>query len=151
MDQPPYTSADFHDDVHKQLVSIVTSSLADTKLGWSQVAAFLAAGRALCRDDVRYNGRLALHGVEYRDGELAEADEAYLSLSVRDREDGVEWLSQTYWLSDIALADQDPERLRGAIAAMERSVAKLKQWLADREPPEDAPAADPEQLPLTSE
>lgn len=142
MDQPPYTSADFHNDVHKQLVSTAIATLSDTKLPWSQVAPFLDAGRALCRDDVRLNSRLAVHGVEYEGAALVESDEAYLSLSVRDREDGVEWLSQTYWLSDIALADQDPERVRGAIAAIERSIGKLKEWLAARTP--DAAGTAPE-------
>lgn len=134
MDQPPYTSADFHNDVHKHLVTAATMTLSDTKLAWSQVQPFLEAGRALCRDDLRLNGRVAIHGVEYDGAELVEADEAYLSISVRDRDDGVEWLSQTWWLSDIALADQDPERVRSAIAAIERSAARLRQWLAAREP-----------------
>ena len=133
MDELPYTSADFHNDVHKQLVGVLTAALEDTKLMWPQVQPFLEAGRALCRDDVRLNGRFAIHGMEYSGAELVESDEAFLSMSVRDREDGTEWLSQTYWLSDIALADQDPERVRGAVAAMERTVAKLKQWLAERE------------------
>ena len=133
MDPEPYTSAEFHNDVHKQFVSSLATLIAEMKLEWTQVAPFLEAGRAICRDDIRLNGRLAIHGLENRGAELVEADEAFLSLSVRDREDGNEWLSQSYWLSDIALADQDPERVRSALVAMERTVAKLRQWLAERE------------------
>lgn len=130
---PPFTSAEFHDAVQQQLVNAAIATLAETKLEWSQVTPFLDAGRALCRDDVRLNGRLAIQGQEYDGPDLVEAEEAYLSLSVRDREDGIEWLSQSWWLSDIALAGEDPDQVRTAIAAMERSLAKLRQWLAERE------------------
>jgi hypothetical protein len=93
----------------------------------------LDAARAVCRDDLRLGGGLALHGLEYAGGELAPAEEAYLSVTARDRDTHVEWLSQTYWLSDLALADRDPERVRSAIAAMERSLAKLNAWLEAHE------------------
>lgn len=131
--EPPYTSADFHNEVHKQLVTTATAILEETKLPWEKVAPLLGAGRAMCRDDVRLNGRLAIHGLEQQGEELAEAEEAYLTLSVRDREDGTEWLSQSYWLSDIVLTDQDPERVRSAIAGIERSLTRLREWLAERE------------------
>lgn len=147
MDQPPYTSADFHNDVHKQLVNTAVAALADNKLPWAQVAPFLDAGRAVCRDDVRLNGRVALHGMAYDGADLVAADEAYVSISVRDRDDGVEWLSQTYWLSDIALADRDPDRVRAAIAAIERSAARLRDWLAGREPGAAGGAAEDAQAP----
>jgi hypothetical protein len=136
MDQPPYTSTHFQEEVHRLLVSTASAALADSRLSHAQVAPFLEAGRALCRDDLRLNGRLALHGVEHDGTQLVETDEAYLSISVRGREDGTEWLSQTYWLSDLALADQDPERVRAAVAALERSIARLREWLAAREDPE---------------
>lgn len=141
-EKPPFTSAEFHDAVQQQLVNAAIATLAETKLEWSQVAPFLDAGRALCRDDVRLNGRLAVQGQEYEGADLIEAEEAYLSLSVRDREDGIEWLSQSWWLSDIVLGDKNPEQIRTALAAMERSIAKLRQWLADYE------AAHPAQPPL---
>lgn len=131
-DQPPYNSADFHDDVQRQLVKAAIATLAETKLEWGEVAPFLAAGRALCRDDVRLNARLAIHGLEYEGAALVPAEEAYLSMSVRDREDGTEWLSQIWWLSDIALAEQDPDRVRTAIAAIERSIDKLREWLSEQ-------------------
>ena len=147
MDEEPYTSAEFHNDVHKQVVNAVSDALSTMKFDWPQVAPFLEAGRAICRDDVRLNGRFAIHGLEYRGTELVEADEAFLSISVRDREDDSEWLSQTYWLSDIALADQDPERVRNAAAAIERTAAKLRQWLADREATGQAEAGEAPEAP----
>lgn len=130
---PPYTSADFHSVVHKHLVNTATAALSDTKLEWAQVAPFLDAARSVCRDDILHNGRFTLHGLEQSDEGVVPADEAYLSISVRDREDGTEWLSQSYWLSDIVLSDQDPERVRSAIAGMERTLARLQAWLAERE------------------
>jgi hypothetical protein len=142
MDQPPYTSAEFHADVHKHMVNVAVSTLADTKLDWAQLEPFLEAGRSICRDDIRLNGRIAIHGVEARDEALVEAEEAYLSISVRDREDGTEWLSQSYWLSDLALADQEPERVRSALAAIERSAAKLREWLAARSDAENNDAGE---------
>ena len=142
MDHPPYTSAEFHADVHKQLVHAATTALYDSKLEWTQIAPFLEAARAICRDDFRLNGRLALHGVEYRGEELVDADEAYLSISIRDREDSVEWLSETYWLSDIALADQDPARVRSAVVAMERTLVKLRKWLDAQEAETPATTTD---------
>jgi len=139
MDQPPYTSEDFQRDVQKQLVNTAIAALSDAHLSWAQVAPFLDAARAVCRDDLRLNGRLALHGLEYAGAELVPSAEAYLSVSARDRTDQVEWLSHTYWLSDLALADQDPDRVRSVIAAIERTLAKLKEWLAAQEA---APPAD---------
>ena len=129
---PPYTSANFHDDVQRQLVNAAIDSLAQAKLEWHQVVPFLKAGRAICRDDLRLNSRMSLHGLEYEGAELVAAEEAYLSMSVRDREDDDEWLSKTWWLSDVALADEDPERVRAVVAAMERSIDKLKEWLSQK-------------------
>ena len=131
MDDPtPYTSANFHDDVQRQLVKATIATLSETKLEWGEVAPFLAAGRAICRDDIR-SARFAIHGLEYEGAELVPAEEAFLSMSVRDREDGSEWLSQIWWLSDIVLADPDPDRVRIALSAIERSVDKLKEWLSE--------------------
>lgn len=133
MDQPPYTSAEFHEDARKQLVDAAISAMSSAQLSWTQLAPLLDAARALCRDDLRLGGGLALHGLEYAGAELAPAAEAYLSVTARDRDTHVEWLSQTYWLSDLALADRDPERVRSAVAAMERSLAKLNAWLEEHD------------------
>lgn len=133
MNLPPYTTADFLQDAQRQLVNTAIAALSDSKLSWSQVAPFLDTARAVCRDDLRLNGLVAVHGLEYQGGDLVPADEAYLSVSARDREDQVEWLSQTYWLSDLVLADQDPARVRDAVAAIERTLDKLRGWLAEAE------------------
>jgi hypothetical protein len=61
-----------------------------------------------------------------------EAEEAYLGISVSDREEGEEWLSDTWWLSEIAIAEDDPEQVRAIVRALERSIAKLNAWLADK-------------------
>ena len=129
---PPYTSSNFHDDVQHHLVSAAVEALAQTKLEWHQVAPLLKAARAMCGDDVRA-ARVALHGLEYEGAELVPAEEAYLSMTVRDREDGSEWLSKTWWLSDIALADEDPNRIRSVISALERSIDKLKERLSEKD------------------
>ena len=128
---PPYTSANFHNDVQHQLVTAAVDALSQTKLEWHQVAPLLKAARAMCSDDIR-GARVALQGLEYEGAELVPAEEAYLSMAVRDREDGTEWLSQTWWLSDLALADEDPDRIRSVISAMERSIDKLKAWLSEK-------------------
>lgn len=132
-DSQAYTSAEFHNAVQKQLIGTAIATLSEIKLAWAQVAPFLDAGRAICRDDVRLNGQLAMHAQEYAADHLVEAEEAYLSLSVRDREDGLEWLSQSWWLSDVILSDDNPDRVRAALAAMERSAAKVREWLAEQE------------------
>lgn len=129
---PPYTSSNFHDDVQHHLVNAAVEALSQTKLEWHQVAPLLKAARAMCSDDIRA-ARFGLHGLEYEGAELVPADEAYLAMAVRDREDGTEWLSQTWWLSDIARADEDPDRVRCVISAMERSIDKLKEWLSEKE------------------
>jgi hypothetical protein len=146
MDQPPYTSADFLEEARKQLAEAAVAAASAANLSWTQLGPLLDSARSMCRDDLRLGGGLALHGLEYADGELAPAQEAYLSVTARDRDTHFEWLSQTYWLSDLALADRDPERVRSAVAAMERSLAKLKAWLEEHEAAaaaSEAPPADP--------
>jgi hypothetical protein len=81
----------------------------------------------------------------YQGDELAPAEEAYVSVTARDRDTQVEWFSETYWLSELALADQDPERVRTAIAAIERSLAKLNAWLEQNKDQEIGAEGDEEQ------
>ncbi len=42
-------------------------------------------------------------------------------------------LTETYWLSDIAVADGDSAEARRIVAALERSIAKINAWLAEQE------------------
>ncbi len=145
MEPPPYTIADFHHVVRKQLASAASAALADSKMRESELDAILYSARALCRDDLERSGRLGLHGLDQaEDGALVPAEEAYLAVAAGDPEGDGEWLSLTYWLSDLALADRDPQRVRAAVAAIERSLAKLNAWLAEQdEQPVTKPAAKP--------
>lgn len=143
MDEPAFTSASFHDAIQKQMMNVVIGILSETKMEWSQVSPFLESGRAICRDDIRMGAQLGLHGLEYEGAELVEAEEAYLSFSARDREDGVEWLQQTWWLSDIILSDDDPTRIRAALAAVDKSLDKVRTWLAEQEQAGGAAEAPP--------
>lgn len=143
MEPPPYTLADFHHVVRKQLASAASAALADAKMRDSELDAILYSARALTAGELERNARLSLHGLDVgEDGELAPAEEAYLSVSAGGEHGEAEWLSLTYWLSDLALADRDPERVRAAVAAIERSLAKLTAWLAEQEAP-----AEPELAP----
>lgn len=135
MEPPPYSIADFHHVVRKQLASAASAALAESKMRGSELDAILYSARALCRDDIERAGRLGLHGLDQDDdGALVPADEAYLSVSAGDPGGDGEWLSLTYWLSDLALADRNPERVRAAVSAIERSLAKLNAWLETNEP-----------------
>jgi hypothetical protein len=133
MDELPYTSGNFAEDAHKRLIDSAVGALSEARLSWSQVGPLLDAARAVCRDDLRLGGQLALHGLQFEGAELVAAEEAYLSVVARDRDTQVEWFCETYWLSDLALADRDPERVRSAVAALERSLAKLNAWLEAQE------------------
>ncbi len=145
MEPPPYSLADFHHVVRKQLATAASAALADAKMRESELDAILYSARALTAGELEQSGRLALHGLDLgADGELAPAEEAYLSVSAGGENGEGEWLSLSYWLSDLALADRDPERVRAAIAAIERSLAKLNAWLAEQEGPAEAmPKAKP--------
>ncbi len=146
MDQLPYTSSSFAEDAQRRLVDAVVGTLSETRLSWSHVGPLLDAARAVCRDDLRFGGgQFALHGLQFDGAELSAAEEAYVSVTARDRDTQVEWFCETYWLSELVLADRDPERVRAAIAAIERSLAKLNAWLEANEAPavEEAGEAPP--------
>jgi hypothetical protein len=144
MAEPPFTTADFHNVAHKQLINAVAEALADTKLGWEQVAPFLEAARRVCRDDFREGAQIRFHAVRADGEELVEAEEAFLGIAVADRDDGVEWLSETFWVSDIALAERDTDQVRRIAAALERSLARINAWLAEqREGGPDSPSEPP--------
>lgn len=128
-----YSTAEFHNVVQKQVLNAVYETLIETKLHWELVEPFLNSARDICRGDFRRTGRVDVHG-SVADGETwSDAEEAYLSLSVADQDDGREWLSETWWISDLVLAGGDPERVREAARALERSVARLDAWLAEHE------------------
>ncbi|HYN46996.1 MAG TPA: hypothetical protein VES64_09925, partial [Allosphingosinicella sp.] len=121
----PLNSGDFHNIAQKQILNAVFAILAETKMDWALVAPFLEAARELCLGDFEETGRVRLHVLRAEANGWVEAEEAFLGISVSDRDDGKEWLSETYWLSDIALADDDPEQVRAIVRALERSIAKI--------------------------
>ena len=124
-----YTTADFHNVVHKQIMNATFETLAATKLEWAAVEPFLRAAREMCRGDFERTGRIEIHAMTGEEDERSEAEEAYLGLSIADQDDGEEWLAQTWWLSDLVLAEPEPERVRETVRALERSIAKLEAWL----------------------
>ena len=128
-----FTSADFHSVVQKQIYNAVADTLATAKLDWELVLPFVEAARAFCRGDFEEGARLRFHTVRAEGEQWVEAEEAFLGISVADRDDGEEWLSATWWVSEIALADGDPEQVRRVAAALERSLAKINAWLAAQE------------------
>jgi len=130
--ETPFTSADFHSAVQKQLLNAVQETLASSKLEWRLVAPFLDTAHEICRADVREGAHIRLHTLRADGDAWVEAEEAFLGISVADREDGHEWLSETWWLSDIAIADGDPDKARTIAAALEKSVAKIRAWADEK-------------------
>jgi len=133
-----YTTAEFHNVVQKQILNATYETLVETKLHWELIEPFLRAARDVCRGDFRRTGRIEVHGVVAEGEGWTDAEEAYLSLSIADQDDGREWLSETWWLSDLILAGGDPRQVREAARALERSVAMLDAWLAENEGGEEA-------------
>lgn len=131
-DDAPLTVGDFHNVAQKQIMNAVFAVLADTKMDWSLVEPFLSAARDVLLGDIEETAQVRLHTVQQVDGQWVEAEEAYLGISVSDRDEGDEWLSDTWWLSEIATAEEDPEQVRAIVRALERSIAKLNLWLAER-------------------
>ena len=128
-----FTSGDFHNVAQKQIVHAAYETLAAEKLDWELIAPFLDAARAVCRGDFRENGRIGFHSLRAEGEDWVEAEEAFLGIAIADRESGEEWLAETYWVSDIVTAADDPGQVRRTVAALERSLAKVRSWLAERE------------------
>jgi hypothetical protein len=131
-DDEPLTTADFHTIAQKQILNAVFATLSETKMDWSLVAPFFETAREVCIGDIEDNAQIRLHSLTLEGEAWVEAPEAYIGISVSDREDGEEWLSDTRWLSEIALAEGDPEQIRAIVGALERTIAKLNAWLADQ-------------------
>ena len=142
-DDSPLTVADFHNIAQKQIMNAVFAVLAETKMDWAMVEPFLAAARDVLLGDIEETAQVRLHAIQQSEsGSWVEADEAYLGISVSDRDEGEEWLSDTWWLSEIATAEEDPDQVRAIVRALERSIAKLNAWLETRGGPvPPAPAA----------
>ena len=148
-DDSPLTVGDFHNVAQKQILNAVFATLAESKMPWNVVEPFLEAGRAVCAGDFTQNARIRIHTQRAEGEDWVEAEEAFLGISVSDREDGEEWLSETYWLSDLAVADGDRNEVEAVIAGLERTISKLREWLlnggtggsVEAEPPPEEPKA----------
>ncbi len=134
-DDRPYTAADFHNVVHKQVINAVLDTLSETKMHWEVVAPFLDTAREMCRGDFANAGSVQLHGLTQDGDTVAEAEEAYVEFSIADQDDGHLWFSETFWLSDIVLTSPEPAHVRNSIRALERSIAHLNAWLAEHDQP----------------
>ena len=147
MSDAPFTTADFHNSVQKQVFNALFETLGETKLDWKLIEPFLDAAREICRSDFQGQGaRIRIHTVQADGGGWTDADEAFLGISVAGREDGQPWLSESYWISELALAERDPEQVRRIVAGLERSLAKLNAWLSAQEkggPAEAEPPSNP--------
>jgi hypothetical protein len=130
-EQAPLTSGDFHTIAQKQILNAVFAILADTKMDWALVAPFLEAAREICVADFEETGRMRLHTTRAEGEAWVDAEEAYVGLSVSDRDDHEEWLSETFWLSEMAIADGDAAEVKRIVDAIERSLVKIRAWLAE--------------------
>ena len=130
-DDSPLTVGDFHTVAQKQILNAVFATLAESKMPWNVIAPFLETGRAVCVGDFVENARIRIHTQRAEGETWVEAEEAFLGISVADREDNEEWLSETYWLSDLAIADGNSTEVEAIIAGLERTIAKLREWLAN--------------------
>ena len=141
-DDGPLTTGDFHNVAQKQILNAVFAILSDTKMSWELVEPFLAAARDVVLGDIEETAQVRLHTVQQDDkGGWVEADEAYLGISVSDRDNGEEWLSDTWWLSEIAIAEEDADQVRAIVRGLEKTIAKLNLWLHDKGSQPATPAA----------
>jgi hypothetical protein len=127
-DDEAMTASDFHGLAQKQIMNAVFATLAESKMQWSLIEPFLESARAVCEGDFA-QARVSLHTTRGEGDGWVEAEEAFLGISVADRESGEEWLSETWWLSDIATQDSNREEVEAVIAALERTIAKLREWV----------------------
>jgi hypothetical protein len=128
-----YTSSDFHNVIQKQVLNATYETLVETKLHWALIEPFLHAAREMALGDFRRTGRVRIHGVSAEGEGWVDSEEAYVSLSIADQDDGHEWLTETWWLSDLVLAGGEPDEVREAAQALQRTVEKLNAWLSENE------------------
>lgn len=143
-EKPPaeaMTSAEYHQVAQKQIMNAVFTTLAEAKMEWPTIAPLLDYAREVCAGDVAENARIRLHTTRAEGDRWVDAEEAFLGISVADRDDGLEWLSETWWLSDIATADNDRAQVEAVIGGLERTIAKLRAWLEGGGPAEATPPA----------
>ena len=135
MTESSFTTADFHNVVQKHILNALYEQMGSEKMDWQLIQPFLEAARSFCRSEFKEAGSVRLHTLRAEGDQWVPAEEAFLGISVADRDDGQEWLTETFWISDIALADRDPEMVRRIVAGLERSIAKLNAWLVEQGDP----------------
>jgi len=140
--QGPYTSEHFHIVTHKLIKHAINELISDNKFDWEVIAPFLESAREMAQADFD-EAQFRLHTVRAEGDQWVEAEEAYLGVSIADRDSGEEWLSETFWLSELAIAEDDPEQVRRIIAGLERSIGKMREWIAEKEAGGAAEATPP--------
>ena len=149
LDKPPagpMTTSEYHQLAQKQIMNALFAALAESKMEWPTILPLLDAAREVCAGDFAENARVRLHTTRAEGDSWVEAEEAFLGISVADRDDGLEWLSETWWLSDIATADNDRAQVEAVVAGLERTIAKLRTWLNEGGGPASAePPPEPDQ------
>jgi hypothetical protein len=138
-----YGSEQFHIVTHKLIKHAINELISDNKFDWEVIAPFLESAREMAYADFQ-EADVRIHTVRgHSDGVYVEAEEAYLGFSVADRDTGEEWLSATYWLSELATEENDPAQVRRIIAAVEKSLAKMREWVAQKEAGDAGEPASP--------
>ncbi len=141
-DESPLTSADFHTIAQKQIMNAVFAALAETKMDWSLIAPFLETAREVCVGDFEENGRIRLHTMRAEGEAWVEAEEAFLGISVsRPRRRATNGCRKPGGCPTSRSPTAIREQVSAIVAALERTIAKLNDWLAS--PPGDAAATAP--------
>ena len=131
MSDHEFTTKDFSAVIQKQIVNAALESLTASDMDWELIAPFLEIARRKCASEFRNHADIRLHRLRAEGDDWVEAEEAYLGIAVADSETGKTWMTETYWLSEIALANPDREQVRLLVAALRRSLAKIEASLAD--------------------
>ena len=138
-----YGSEQFHIVTHKLIKHAINELISDNKFDWEVIAPFLESAREMTYADFQ-EADVRIHTVRgHLNDVYVEAEEAYIGFSVADRDTGEEWLSATYWLSELATEEDDPVQVRRIIAAVEKSLAKMREWVAQKEAGDTGEPASP--------
>jgi len=150
-DEPAlFGTADFHDLAHKQILNAVFSALSEAKMDWATIAPLLDGARDVVLGDFEETARIRLHTMRAEGDGWVEAEEAYIGITAADRETGEQWLEESFWLSDLATVENDRTEVEAIVRALERSIAKLRDWL-ENPPPLDMAEAGPAEAKPASE
>ncbi|MGQ0560123.1 MAG: hypothetical protein ACT4OE_11185 [Sphingosinicella sp.] len=129
MADPPFTTGDFHTVAQKQLLNALYETLTRDKLDWKLIAPMVETARQLARSEFQHGARVRFHTLKAEGDDWVESEEAFLGIAVADPESGEDWLTETFWVSDIALAAGDAGEAEKIIAALERSIKRIREKL----------------------